>query len=394
MSELTDKEILNELGVEVESQPPSSRSPKEERIISGFEDIQRYYEKHNRLPIYSRESDIFEKIYAIRLKNLIDNQYKNILEPLDSQNIFSKMDPFPEDELLDIPNDEELLNELGIDIAEKGIRELKFVRSSEERNIAEEIAKREPCLNFNTYKPLFENLQIEIKQGIRSLIPITKSPEIKKGNFYILGGQKAYIADVGKTFMQEYGISDARLLVIFDNGTKSGLLMRSFQKALNIDEHSRMISNPELGPLFGTSKEIHDQPTGKIYILRSESNLPIIKNNRNLIHKIGVTGDTIKNRIRNARQDPTFLMSEVKLVGSYDLFNLSRHKFENLVQKIFSPAKLNIEIKDRFGKPYHPQEWFLVPLSEIEIAIEKISDKSIKDYIYDPQKGKLVRLDH
>ena len=102
MSELTDKEILNELGVEVESQPPSSRSPKEERIISGFEDIQRYYEKHNRLPIYSRESDIFEKIYAIRLKNLIDNRYKNILEPLDSQNIFSKMDPFPEDELLDI----------------------------------------------------------------------------------------------------------------------------------------------------------------------------------------------------------------------------------------------------------------------------------------------------
>jgi len=38
--------------------------------------------------------------------------------------------------------------------------------------------------------------------------------------------------------------------VIYDNGTESNLLMRSFQRSLYRDEAGRLITNPDLGPLF------------------------------------------------------------------------------------------------------------------------------------------------
>ena len=83
-------------------------------------------------------------------------------------------------------------------------------------------------------------------------------------------------------------------------------------------------------------------------------------------------------------------MADVEIVDSYKLFNIKSSKFENLVQKIFSNVKLDIEIIDRFGKPIKPEEWFLVPLEVIKEAIQKIIDGSITKYFYDPSKAKLV----
>ena len=47
------------------------------------------------------------------------------------------------------------------------------------------------------------------------------------------------------------GRTDARLRVIFDNGTESNMLMRSLQRALHKDEAGRRITDPVAGPLFG-----------------------------------------------------------------------------------------------------------------------------------------------
>jgi hypothetical protein len=38
---------------------------------------------------------------------------------------------------------------------------------------------------------------------------------------------------------------------------------------------------------------------------------------------------------------------------------------------VFDPACLDIEIKDRFGQPVVPREWFLVPLFVIDEVVEK-----------------------
>ncbi len=79
------------------------------------------------------------------------------------------------------------------------------------------------------------------------------------------------------------------------------------------------------------------------------------------------------------------------MVATYELYNVNRTKLENLIHRIFDPARLNIQIKDRFGKPVVPREWFLVPLAAIDDAVEKIKDGSIASYIYDPQEARLKR---
>ena len=45
-----DDALLAELGVETEAKRQSSRTAREERIIAGFEEIQRFVEQHGRAP--------------------------------------------------------------------------------------------------------------------------------------------------------------------------------------------------------------------------------------------------------------------------------------------------------------------------------------------------------
>ncbi len=165
--------------------------------------------------------------------------------------------------------------------------------------------------------------------------------------------------------------------------------MRSLQRALNRDETGRRITEPSAGPLFSDVIEEGDMEAGTIYVLRSKSDHPIIKEHRDVIHKIGVTSGNIERRIGNAKLDPTFLMADVEIVATYELSNINRTRLENLIHRFFEPAKLNIEIKDRFGNPVVPREWFLVPLFVIDEMIEKIRDRSIVNYRYDPNLGKI-----
>lgn len=114
-------------------------------------------------------------------------------------------------------------------------------------------------------------------------------------------------------------------------------------------------------------------------------------NYRDLVHKIGVTNMPVEKRIAGAHLQPTFLMSNVEVVATYELYNINRTKLENLIHRIFAPAKLDIEVRDRFGNPVVPREWFLVPLFVIDDAVEKIKDGTIADFQYDPQTATLAR---
>ena len=98
----------------------------------------------------------------------------------------------------------------------------------------------------------------------------------------------------------------------------------------------------------------------------------------------------MKKRLGNAKLDPTFLMADVEVIATYELSNINRARLENLIHRFFEPAKLDIEIKDRFGNPIIPREWFLVPLFVIDEAVEKIKDGSIVDFLYDAKAGQIV----
>ena len=273
------------------------------------------------------------------------------------------------------------------------ITELRHVRPSAEKRAAEEIANRQRCDDFEKFKPLFAQVHKDIDAGVRQTRPFELKAEIRPGAWFIVGGQTAYVAEMGEVFTNDQGRTDARLRVVFDNGTESNMLMRSLQRSLNKDEAGRRITDPVAGPLFSDQHADDDQASGMIYVLRSKSDNPVVAANRDLVHKIGVTNMSIEQRIAGARLQPTFLMADVEVVATYELYNINRTKLENLIHRIFGPARLNIEIKDRFGNPVEPREWFLVPFAAIDDAVEKIKDGTIAYYAYDPQTARLARTD-
>ena len=388
-----DDALLKELGVEVEPEKPVGRTPRTERIMAGFEEIQRFVDTHGRSPRDGEGHDIFERLQAVRLGSIREQEEcRTFLAHVDRQGLLavSRESDLSAPEGMD---DDALLAELGVETAGPDITELRHVRSAGEKRAAEEIASRRKCEEFDKFAPLFEQIQNDLDTGIRKTQPFELISDIEPGRFFVVGGQKAYVADMGEEFTQDYGDKDARLRVIFDNGTENNMLRRSLQRALHKDGAGRKITDPDDPidfPLFADRAETGDEASGTIYVLRSKSGDPYIAENRNLIHKIGVTNSDVEARIARARLDPTYLMADVDVVATYKLYNINRSKLERLIHRIFSAARLEIEIKDRFGNPVMPREWFIVPLHAIDDAVRRITDGTITGYIYDADNASLV----
>lgn len=398
MSEIDLDELRRELDDFAEPEKKGGRSAREERIIAGFEEIQRFVEKHGHVPQHGEGQDIFERIYAVRLDRLrMLEDCRTLLAPFDHQGLLTGGE-IQVRSTLDTPSEEELLAELKEAAGAGAITELRHVRKSVDKRAAEEIANRTVCEDFDQFKPFFERVQRELKSGVREALPVDKMDEIKlakiqQGQFFIVGGQIAYIAEVGQDFKTGYDRRDSRLRVIYDNGTESNLLARSFQRSLYPDKDNagRIITAPNAGPLFAEERADDDLASGTIYVLRSKSTLPVVEANREVLHKIGVTGGKVETRIANANLDPTFLMADVEIVATYELYNINRIKLENLIHRVFDPAQVDIEIKDRFGNPVKPREWFLVPLFIVNEVVERIKNGTITQYVYEPAGARLVK---
>ncbi len=387
-----DLELLGELGMDITPEPSGQRSAREERIVAGFEEIERFVEEYGRLPQHGEDRDIFERLYAVRLDRLRESEEcRAVLEPLDSRGLLDAETDASLNTESDL-TDEALLASLGVDAAsENDVTHLTHVRSRSEIKAAEEIAQRTPCQDFDEFKPIFDKVQRQLQSGERQTLKYQDYAAVKQGDLFILDGQKVMVVEMGDPFVSDYGRSDCRLRVVYDNATESDLLLRSLQRALNKDKSSRRITNPDFGPLFSHIEAEDDLPTGYIYVLRSQSDHPFIAENRSVIHKIGVTGGDVKSRIANAKKDPTYLLAEVEIVAKFKLANIKRKRLEALLQKFFSSARLELELPDRFGTTVKPREWFLVPLEVIEEVIEKIKEGTIDQFRYDPKTANLTR---
>jgi len=399
MADMDDDELLAALGVELAPLKTSSRTPQEERIIAGFEDILRFHRDHGRAPQHGEDRDIFERLYAVRLDRLRQlPEAFTLLADMDTAGLLSSATG----RAINVNglDEDTLLAELGVSVVpsnESDITLLRHVRSSVEKQAAEEIASRAPCNDFPTFKPMFEQVQKDLDSGIRQTrsFQVKSMDEIRPGAFFIVGGQIAYIAEVGDTFSTSFNAQrmDSRLRVIYDNGTESNILQRSLQRALHRDDMARLITDPNPGPLFSHDWDNGDIESGTIYVLRSRSEHPFVSQHRELIHKIGVTGGKVETRIANANHDATYLLAEVEIVATYKLAGIQRTKLENLFHRIFANAQLDLTILDRFGHPVKPREWFLVPLPVIDQVVQHIIDGSITNFIYDPASASLVRSD-
>ena len=384
---------LDELAGELADFAPAAKkhatyTPREERIIAGFEDIERFFEEHGRLPQHGDERDIFERLYAVRLDRLRAlEDCRTLLAPFDKHGLLGRVELQPEEVELDA---DDLMAELA-GLGEDGddITQWRPVRSAEEKRAAEEIARREKCADFDTFQPLFKKVKDELADNTRVTRPFELKAEIRPGAFFIVGGQIAYVAEMAEIFTNPQGRTDARLRVIFDNGTESGMLMRSLQRQLNEDDAGRRITEPVAGPLFADRAEEGDTETGTIYVLRSKSDHPVVAEHREIMHKIGVTSGAVESRISGAEKSSTYLLAGVDVVATYKVYGVNCQKLEALIHKVFAAAQINLTIPDRFGHMVKPREWFLAPLTVVNEAVERIRDRSILDYRYDPQSGRL-----
>jgi hypothetical protein len=395
MAEMNDDELLDALGVEVAPLKASSRTPREERIIAGFEDILRFYQTHGRAPLHGEGRDIFERLYALRLDQLRKlPEAQALLATLDIPGLLSATAAAKID--VDALDEDALLAELGIDNEPAGgsdITVLRHVRPYVEIKAAEEIANRTPCSDFDHFRSLFEEAAAGLKVGTWITKPFVKNASIELGDFFLIGGQIAYVAEMYEGTKTKDGRDNPRLRVIFDNHTESNLLLRSLSRSLYPDGDmpvGRRLIRKDDGPLFGNATEPDDIETGTIYVLRSLSSHPFVAEHRELIHKIGVTGGKVETRIAGAEHDATYLLADVEVVAAYKLHNLNRTKLENIFHRLFGAAQLDLTIEDRFGHPVKPREWFLVPLHVINEAVERIRDGSITDAVYDPKTARLV----
>ncbi len=393
---LDDDELLDALGVEVAPITTGSRTPREERIIAGFEDILRFYRTHGRAPLHGEDRDIFERLYAVRLDQLRKlPEAPSLLAGLDSPGLLSGAAIHADVNDLD---EDALLAELGIKSGsaangQGNITVLRHVRPYVEIKAAEEIANRTPCADFNSFKLLLEEAGTGLKSGAWLTKPFIKNASIDLGDFFIIGGQIAYVAEMNEGTLTKDGRDNPRLRVIFDNRTESNLLLRSLSRSLYPDGNTavgRRLIRKDDGPLFGDIAEPDDIESGTIYVLRSLSGNPYVAEHRELIHKIGVTGGKVETRIAGADKDATYLLADVEIVATYKLHNVNRTKLESIFHRLFGAAQIDLTIIDRFGNPVKPREWFLVPLHVIDDAVKRIQDGSITDVMYDPKTARLT----
>jgi hypothetical protein len=359
-------------------------STEQQRIIDTFAEINQFIDRYKRKPGDAEKPSISERGLCMKLNGLLsDPASRDLLLPHDRHKLFSA-EPMKTPQSLDEIFDDELLT-----TPHHSIFELVHVKPPIAKPDA--VAERVVCADFDKFKPLFEQCVREMAEGKRKAIPFANEQEIGAGEFFILNGVLVYVAEVGETHIRN-GKKNARLRLIFDNGTEGNNLLRSLATELYKDPNGRRITSTNMGPLFDDKPQEGDTQTGMIYVVKSLSDDPEIRKLDGLLHKIGFTSGKMEIRIQNAKDDPTYLMAPVHPVTTYTLYNIDRVKLEHLLHDFFAAARLDIEITDRFGNKVRPREWFLLPESVIAEAVSRLKDGSIVNYRYDAQAAAIVPL--
>jgi hypothetical protein len=379
--------------IEITRKPPSAGTKSEEqRLIDTFQEINDFYEKNKREP--KEGADFSETQLAYRLSGLRSNELKKeALKSLDKFNLLQKKEI--EYETLDdiLENDD-----LGLfDDDSEGLFEFKHVQRVEDRASADFVARRRPCKDFSEYESLFKEVQKDLANGKRTL-NVFSEHNLKPGYFYVHNGVLLYLKDVEfEEGVQEFKSGsryrkDGRTRVIFENGTESNMLFRSLYKALlanghAVSEHVDKVQG-KLDKNFSNITD-DDKESGFIYIAKSLSDKSEIRGIRDL-YKIGFSSVSVEERVKNASQDPTYLMADVKIVSAFQCYNMNSRKLEDLLHSFFGDSCLNIDVYDNEGKRHMPREWFIAPIDIINEALHLIVSGEIVNYKYDTYSSSIV----
>ena len=369
----------------------------DERLAASFEAVNDFVAEFNREP-QPNPSNITEfQLYAT-LKGIRENEGKRAsLKDIDKHGLIQEPQEEEFNSIDDILSNDGL-NLLGGDI-EDSLFTFNHTPKELERAKADYISKRKKCKDFDKFKHLFKQVQDDLEAGKRKIVKF-KETSLQEGGFYIYNGVMMYLESVDFTKDRidypsgQRAQKNGRTRCVFENGTESNMLYRSAIRALydngqmvthNVDDVKNELLNE-----FNVVTE-KDKESGNIYILSSQSTNPDIANIEHL-YKIGFTSQTVKARISNAKNEPTFLMAEVKHLSSWKCYNMNAKKFESLVHQFFGAVRLNIDAYDHQGNRHSPREWFVAPLNVIEEAVSLITSGKIVDYRYDAEAQTIISI--
>ncbi len=365
------------------------------RLVASFLAINDFFEKNNREP--EQGGGIQEHQLYSRLKSIRENPVKiEMLLKYDTygllnyqQKEINSLDDILNDDILGLLSDDS-----------EGLFDLKHITKQDDRASADFVARRKPCKDFDKYESLFKDVQKDLSAGKRKLIEF-KLGNLREGAFYVHNGILFLIEKIELTQKEHYKEDgtrvreDGRTRCIFENGTESNMLKRSVEKILYangqvVSENADKVNESFLEKFGNITDE--DQEAGFIYILKSKSEKKEIREIHHL-YKIGYSKTTVEDRIKNAFQEPTYLMADVRIVMAYKCYNMNPQKLEQLLHNFFGNSCLNIDIFDKNGNRHTPREWFIAPLDIIEQVIQFIISGEIVKYKYDSVNEEIdVRL--
>ena len=382
MVEFSLDEILNDdpLNLLSEAKGRVKSLNEDERLLATFEEVNTFFEQNGHEP--QKSANMSERTLHSRLDGIRRNPTKiEYLKPYDRFNLLQHKEINSIDDILN----DDAFGLLGD--TEDDIFTLKNIPKQKEIAMPDYVASRKPCKDFTKYEHLFHEVHYDLRNQKRTLSKFENEQEIHEGEFYILKGVMVYIASKGRLSKRK-GKTNTRLKCIYENATESDVLMRSLSRELYRDGKRVSRHEDRLLENLSTIKE-DDTKSGYIYILESSSTDDKIATIKNL-YKIGYSTTEVKERIKNAVNEPTYLMAPVKIISVYETYNMNTQKFEQLIHRFFGKVCLNVDIFGSDAKRYTPREWFIAPLEIVEQAIELIITGEIINYRYDEKNEDLV----
>lgn len=397
----------------LELKPSTVVLSEDERLIDSFQEINDFVRKYNREPNKVngfKERMLYSRLEGFRVK--IEHQKK--LSAFDEFRLLPEILDEEEDEkvttievpkIVEVNSFDDILatdvfNLLNTDTEEQlGLFELSdTLREYRDRDKTDFVAKRRPCKNFEKYEDLFKKVHEDLRLGRRKMIEF-KAGSQQAGAFYVHKGVLFFLESFEKTREDSYKEDgtrvryDGRTHCVFENGTESNLMWRSVEKMLY--DEGRAITHLEERANYELLQNAHlvneeDVHTGVIYVLQSKSLRPQIRKIPNLV-KIGFSTTDVDTRIKNAKNEATYLMDDVHLVFQVACFNMNPHKFEQLIHTFFWEACIEMEVHDNDGVAHKPREWFSVPLDVVEQAVDLIISEKIVDYKYDSKNKQILK---
>ena len=368
----------------------------EDRLIDEFEEINVFFDQNHREP---SQGSMSEYALMARLKKVRNDEViKKTLKPFDRYNLLGHVD-IDSPTLEDVLNDDSGILDTSDDLS---IFKYRHIPKEEDRAKTDFMAKRKPLgdREFAPYEKMFHKVHQEIKDGKRKIIEFKNvDDELEAGRFYFIDGVMIFLESTEESRKDSnlkssmINRKDGRTRTIFENGTVSNMYYRSVSKAI-YNGGAKMVSElNRAGQLdaFDTTENINDEDesSGWIYILKSKSQRPEIKDRQNL-YKIGFSSTPVEERIKNAKNEATYLYDDVAIVETYQIYNLNAKKFEQLIHKVFASACLDIEFDTKDNLRVNPREWFIVPKDVIEEAIQLIVSGEIVNYYYENKTKQLI----